>query len=162
MAQAQSHSPDNILILGDFNAGNIYLDSIFTAHSPITPLEVNLHDKFQTLNLKQLINQPTRYTVTGGVANLRDLIAVSNNDMICGSGILPPFSNIDHLPVFATLKINSPSISRQSVQLTSCTSWEFIMFWKPIIFQNFLAMSFKNHWLTSYQNIHSNISFPKR
>ena len=45
--------------------------------------------------------------------------------------------------------------------LTSCTSWEFIMLWKPIILQNFWAMSFKNHWLTSYQNIHSNISFPK-
>ena len=47
------------------------------------------------------------------------------------------------------------------MQLTSCTSWEFIIFWKPIIFQNFWAMSFKNHWLTSYQNIYSNISFPK-
>ena len=47
------------------------------------------------------------------------------------------------------------------LQLTSCTSWEFIMFWKPIIFQNFWAMSFKNHWLTSYQNIYLNISFPK-
>ena len=46
-------------------------------------------------------------------------------------------------------------------KLTSCTSWEFIIFWKPIIFQNFWAMSFKNHWLTSYQNIYSNISFPK-
>ena len=46
-------------------------------------------------------------------------------------------------------------------QLTSCTSWKFIIFWKPIIFQNFWAMTFKNHWLTSYQNIYSNISFPK-
>ena len=34
-------------------------------------------------------------------------------------------------------------------------------FWKPIIFQNFWAMSFKNHWLTSYQNIYWNISFSK-
>ena len=34
-------------------------------------------------------------------------------------------------------------------------------FWKPIIFQNLWAMSFKNHWLTSYQNIYSSISFPK-
>ena len=50
---------------------------------------------------------------------------------------------------------------RSGSQLTSCTSWEFIMFWKPIIFQNFWAMSFKNHWLTSYQNIYSNISLPK-
>ena len=40
-------------------------------------------------------------------------------------------------------------------------SWEFIIFWKPIIFQNFWAMSFKSQWLTSYQNIYSNISFPK-
>ena len=46
-------------------------------------------------------------------------------------------------------------------QLTSCTSWEFIIFWKPIIFQNFWDMSFKSHWLTSYQNMYSNISFPK-
>ena len=46
-------------------------------------------------------------------------------------------------------------------QLTSCTSWEFIMFWKRIILQKFWAVSFKNHWLTSYQNIYSNISFPK-
>ena len=46
-------------------------------------------------------------------------------------------------------------------EFTSCTSWEFIIFWKPIIFQNFWAMSFKNYWLTSYQNIYSNISFPK-
>ena len=45
--------------------------------------------------------------------------------------------------------------------LASCTSWEFIIFWKSIIFQNFWAMSFKNHWSTSYQNIYSNISFPK-
>ena len=45
--------------------------------------------------------------------------------------------------------------------LTSCTSWEFNISWRPRIFQNFWAMSFKNHWLTSYQNIYSNISFPK-
>ena len=49
----------------------------------------------------------------------------------------------------------------QCLKLTSCTSWNFIIFWKPIIFHNFMAMSFKNHWLTSYQNIYSNISFPK-
>ena len=47
------------------------------------------------------------------------------------------------------------------LQLTSCTLWEFIIFWKPRIFQNFWGMSFKNHWLTSYKNIYSNISFPK-
>ena len=40
---------------------------------------------------------------------------------------------------------------------------EFIIFFlKAHNFQNFWAMSFKKkHWLTSYQNIYSNISFPK-
>ena len=62
-------------------------------------------------------------------------------------------------PISSILK--DRSIFHRTSELTSCTSWEFIMFWKPIIFQNFWAMSFKNHWLTSYQNIYSNISFPK-
>ena len=55
----------------------------------------------------------------------------------------------------------SKAVGAEDAELTSCKSWEFVMFWKPIIFQNFCAMSFKNHWLTSYRNIYSNISFPK-
>ena len=117
MALAKSHSPDNILILGDFNAGNTYLDPRFANHSPITPLEIALHDEFVTLNLKQLLTEPTRYNGASGVANLRDLISVSNESMVSGSGILPSFSNIDHLPIFVTLKIDSPSASRQTIQV---------------------------------------------
>ena len=50
--------PHNIILLGDFNSGNTYLDSKFTSHSPITPLEIALHDEFRTLNLNNLsLNQ---------------------------------------------------------------------------------------------------------
>ena len=43
---AQTYSPDNIIMLGDFNAGNTYLDPIFTNHSDIAPYEIMLHDYF--------------------------------------------------------------------------------------------------------------------
>ena len=114
---AQLYSPDNILILGDLNAGNTFLDPKFSNHSPITPYENYLNDELLTLNLSQLINEPTRYTGSNGVANLRDLIIVSNNLSVHDSGVLPCFSNIDHLPIFVSLNINSPSISRQTKQL---------------------------------------------
>ena len=57
--------------------------------------------------MKQLIKEPTRYADTGDVANLRDLLAVSNESMISDSGLLSSFSNIDHLPIFATLTIDT-------------------------------------------------------
>ena len=57
--------------------------------------------------------------------------------------------------------VGKSSRAQKKWQLTSCTSWEFIISLKPIFFQNFWAMSFRNHWLTTYQNIYSNIGFPK-
>ena len=67
--------------------------------------------------MKQLINEPTRYAESGNVANLRDLLAVSNESMISDSGVLSSFCNIDHLPIFATLAIDTPSISRSTTKL---------------------------------------------
>ena len=68
--------------------------------------------KFFALNLKQLIYEPTRYTASNGVANLRDLLIVSNDSMVNTSGVLPCFSQIDYLPIFVTLKIeSSPPLS---------------------------------------------------
>ena len=108
----QLYSPDNIIILGDLNAGNTFLDQRFLNHSPITPYEISLHDEIFALNLKQLIYEPTRYTASNGVANLRDLLIVSNDSMVNTSGVLPCFSQIDHLPIFVTLKIeSSPPLS---------------------------------------------------
>ena len=88
---AQLYSPDNIIILGDLNAGNTFLDQRFLNHSPITPYEISLHDELFALNLKQLIHEPTRYTASNGVVNLRDLLIVSNDSMVNTSGGVPCF-----------------------------------------------------------------------
>ena len=108
-ALAQAFSPDNILILGDFNAGNTFLSPDFPCHSPISSYEICLQEEFAALNFTQLINQPTRYSESSRTTNLRDLIFVSNELMIKSSGVLSSFSNIDHLPIFASLKIECPS-----------------------------------------------------
>ena len=64
-------------ILGDFNAGNIYLDPTFTRHSGITPFDHTLKDAADMINLHQMITQPTRITST--CENLRDLIFTNSN-----------------------------------------------------------------------------------
>ena len=79
---AQLYAPDNIVILGDFNAGNSFLHPTFTNHSPLTPYETALHDEILSINLKQLINEPTRYMESNNTASLRDLILVSNVSMV--------------------------------------------------------------------------------
>ena len=104
-------------MLGDFNAGNTYLDQKFQNHSTISPYEILLKDLFWMSNMKQLINEPTRYSDVNNTANLRDLLVVSNDNMISNSGVFPSFSKIDHLPIFATLKIAAPSTSRQTKQI---------------------------------------------
>ena len=113
---AQTYSPDNIIILGDFNAGNTFLDPKFLNHSPLTPYEITLHDEILAYNFDQLINQPTRYSCTSNTANLRDLIIISHKSMVSDSGVLPAFSKIDHVPTFVSLLIEPPSISKQTIQ----------------------------------------------
>ena len=113
---AQLYAPDNIVIIGDFNAGNTFLHPMFTNHSPLLPYEIALHDEILSLNLEQLINEPTRYMDSNDTANLRDLVMVSNMSIVENSGVLPSFSKIDHIPVFVSLKIEPPSSSIQSTQ----------------------------------------------
>ena len=79
---AQLYAPDNIVILGDFNAGNTFLHPTFSNHSPLMPYEIALHDEILSLNLEQLIKEPTRYMESNNIANLRDLILVSNESMV--------------------------------------------------------------------------------
>ena len=91
---------------GDMNAGNIFLSQPTQRHSGITAFDVMLKDAIDTLDLKQLIIEPTR--VFCGTHNLRDLFFISKPDIITDSGVLSSFSNIDHFPIFATLNINKP------------------------------------------------------
>ena len=82
LALAQTYSPDSIIMLGDFNAGNTYLDSKLKNHSTILPYEILLRDTFWVSNMEQLFNEPTRYSDVNNTANLRDLVFVSNDNII--------------------------------------------------------------------------------
>ena len=104
---AQSHDPTATLILGDLNAGNIYLDQHIYNHNGITTFDRTLKDTAETLDLRQLITQPTR--ITDNCENLRDLIFTSNNDVVVDSGICSPFSHLDHFPIYITVNVAIPS-----------------------------------------------------
>ena len=118
ISAAQCFSPTSIMILGDFNSGNVYLDSKYSVNSGTTLFDMRLKDCLETLNMTQLIDQPTR--VTKYVANLRDLVVTNNTQLISDFGILPPFSTLDHYPVFATLNISPPIMSHNTV-----TVWDY-------------------------------------
>ena len=103
VTQAQKQLPSVITILGDFNLGDIYLTPEHTNNSGITNFDILFQETMYGLNLRQLICEPTR--VTDRTANLRDLILVSDQQYISEQGLLSPFSHIDHIPTFASLKI---------------------------------------------------------
>ena len=115
---AQSFSPTSILVLGDMNAGNIFLENQHTMHSGITSFDIKLKDTIETLNMTQLIREPTR--INNNTANLRDLAITNNVHMIKEHGTLSAFSTIDHFPIYITLDI-SPS----PTPLKSITVWDY-------------------------------------
>ena len=49
--------------------------------------------------------------------NLRDLLAVSDESIIGDGGVLPSLSNIVHIALFATTKLDSRSVSRQTLHI---------------------------------------------
>ena len=104
--------------MGDFNTGNIFLDKDIYKQNIITPFDVKLKDALDGLNLVQVIDRPTR--VTDNVANLLDLIVIDNDRTIIDSGLLPPFSNIDHIPVTITLNIDVTGTNAQYKEI-----WDF-------------------------------------
>ena len=98
------------------NAGNIFLGNQYTMHSGITNFDIRLRDTIETLNMTQLIQEPTR--INGNTANLRDLAITSNTDIIQEYGTLSPFSTIDHLPIYITLEISPPVMSPKSITVS--------------------------------------------
>ena len=76
VVQAQTYLPTLIMVLGDFNLGNIYLKPEYNTHSGITNFDTIFHDTIHSLNFTQLICEPTRINERTG--NLRDLILVSD------------------------------------------------------------------------------------
>ena len=112
VALAKTFDPAIIVILGDFYAGNNYLDSKYQNHSGITFFDRQLNDITSSLDLIQLIDQPTRQNAN--TANLRDLVFVSDADSVKENGVDSPFSQIDHYPVHVTINITKPSYNRRS------------------------------------------------
>ena len=100
---ALTYSPNSVIILGDINVGNIYLKRLLP-NSGNTPFDIRLKETTDALQLTQLIDEPTR----PDSGNLRDLIFVSNPENITSSGVLSPFSQIDHLPIYAVIKTIPP------------------------------------------------------
>ena len=91
--------------MGDFNLGNIYLKPEYKNHSGITNFDALFQDAMYSLGLKQLICEPTRVTET--TANLRDLVVISDPQSITNFGLLSPFSQIDHIPTFVSIRYNT-------------------------------------------------------
>ena len=53
---------------------------------------------------------------TSEIANLRDLIVISNKLMVEDCGLLPPFSKIDHIPIYVSINIERPQTIRKTIQ----------------------------------------------
>lgn len=117
VAQASILNQTCMLITGDFNCGNIFLNPCYGNRSS-SLMDVRLKDSIESMGFTQLIDQPTR--VTSNTANLLDLVITSNSTIVIDSGVLPPFSNIDHYPVYASLDISKPPQVKQSRDL-----WDF-------------------------------------
>ena len=80
----------------------------------VTAFNTKLKDTLDGLNLTQIINTPTR--ITDDAANLLDLIVIDNKEIITDYGLLPSFSNIDHIPVAVTLKAKFLTITRHNLK----------------------------------------------
>ena len=91
-----------IVILGDFNLATI-TSTVNTKTTTESFFDRQLNDITSSLDLTQLIDQPTRQNAN--TANLRDLIFVSDIDSVEGNGVDSPFSQIDHYPVHVTINI---------------------------------------------------------
>ena len=76
-------------------------------HSGLTAFDDRLKHTLDSLNLTQLIDEPTR--LSNGAANLRDLIITNNSSLVVESGILPSFSKIDHFPIYVSFAVRRPS-----------------------------------------------------
>ena len=106
IARTQKYNPEIRIVAGDVNGGNCWLPLGSPQHSPIAPFETKLKSTAETLSLTQLIITATR--IQGATQNLRDIILIDNPQAVKQSGVLPPFSKLDHMPIFASLAVQSP------------------------------------------------------
>ena len=138
VCQAQIYNPTATVICGDLNTGNIYLDHHKYNHNGITSFDRLIKDTTETLDLTQLIKQPTR--IANNCENLRDLIYTSNTNIVTDCGTLSPFAQLDHFPVYVTLNItfteNTSHIHRQI--------WDYSKLNAPLLTRTLLETDWAN------------------
>ena len=117
--EAKKLVPDLTVFVGDFNAGNCWLSNDSPKHSPVTSFEMKLKSTSETLSLTKVINTATH--VHSNTHNLRDLAFVDRADLVKFSGVVPAFSNIDHIPVSITISLLTIEESRHS----TFTIWDY-------------------------------------
>ena len=101
-----------IAILGDLNCDGLKENS---------PECQALRNFASEMNLRQLINSPTRITDT--TESLLDIILVSSPSLVRNSGVInAPIS--DHLPVFAELKVKPPKPTLHYISTRSFKNYE--------------------------------------
>ena len=101
-----------IVILGDLNCDD--LDSTCREYTALNSFA-------REMNLKQLIEQPTRITAT--TESLLDIIFVSVASSVRRSGVINvPIS--DHLPVYVELEVKPPKPSPQYISVRSYRNYD--------------------------------------
>lgn len=118
--KAQVLAASCIVLVGDLNAGNIFISNPSSPHSGISAFDRLLFDTYAELDMHQIIHEPTRKSPS--CSNLRDQIAVSDCDSILASGTLSPFSNIDHEPVYVKLNIETPQANHNTTRIV----WDYV------------------------------------
>ena len=118
--KAQVLTASCIVLLGDLNSGNIFLSNTSAPHSGISAFDRLLSDAYAELDMHQIIHEPTRKSLN--CSNLRDQIVVSDCNRVVTSGTLSPFSNIDHMPIYVKLNIETTQTGHNATR----TVWDYV------------------------------------
>ena len=92
-----------ILILGDFNDRCVFWDD----KHPTSELGTRLLDCTNSLNMFQLVSQPTRYTKDH--AHILDLIFTDSPGVVGSVEVLPPIESLDHCIISCKLQFSCHS-----------------------------------------------------
>jgi len=128
-----------MLILGDLNTGNIYLDQNMYKHNGVSNFDHKIKDTADALGLQQLITEPTR--ISDNVENLRDLIFTSNDKVTIESGTLSPFAQLDHFPIYAAIRV--PALPKNTEQTTKHI-WNYSKMNAPLLTDILMSTDWAN------------------
>ena len=92
---ALDEDPTSVLLIGDFNDRC----RLWNDDHPTSELKNKLVNLTSSLNLHQLIREPTRGN------NLLDLLFTSTPNLFLDTGVYPPLPGLDHCIIYGTFKV---------------------------------------------------------